>query len=133
MKILENLRSLCFGATVGSLLLALAFARYPQLFPNAFSLEMAFGYGAAIGGAIHRLIELFVRALLRPIYNTVSLYMKLAQIIIIQRYVGREFISEALQKELIESLLKGYFIEEPAIAVRISEERDDANHVKLIK
>ncbi|MGB9179460.1 MAG: hypothetical protein WCB68_09485 [Pyrinomonadaceae bacterium] len=130
MRILENLRSLCFGAAIGSLLMALFFSKYPQVFPSAFSLEMAFSCGAAIGGAIHRLIELFIRALLRPIYDTVSLYLKLSQIVILQRFFGHKFMPEVMQKELIEALMKSYFINRNLN--RALEDHDEEKRKKLI-
>jgi hypothetical protein len=110
MNILEHLRSLCFGGICGAFLLSILYLKSPQLFPNGFSLEMAFGFGAAIGGAIHRVLNVFVKVFLKPAYVTVSLYWKVAQIILMHRYLGPKFMSENMQKELAESLMKDYFL-----------------------
>jgi membrane-bound metal-dependent hydrolase YbcI (DUF457 family) len=108
LRVLEFIRSLGFGALLGSGLAGLIYLGLLAKFPTEPNLENVLLVGALIGAGSHQLIDaLIVRSVLHPLGNFVRYYGKLVQLVLLRRIIGH-----GETDELIKELTRRYFLEQ---------------------
>lgn len=103
---ITTIRSLGFGAMLGSGLVGLFYVAFPDLFPGASSLREVAILGALIGGGAHRLVdEWVIRGLLAPVARYSGFYSRLLQLVVLRPLPGRRH-----QHELVRDLIQQFFL-----------------------
>jgi hypothetical protein len=81
LALFSLLRSISFGGAAGFALMGCLYLIFPDFFTNKASFETMLVFGAVLGGAIHRLIDvILIEFLLRPSIRIASYYKKVAEL-----------------------------------------------------
>ena len=105
MSILETIRSMGFGAMLGSGLLGLSKCIYPELIHG--DPETVLMIGALFGGGFHNLIDKWViNSFLFPIGKRIQHYTKLMELKLHRR------MPKELRDEIYTKIVTDYFIED---------------------
>jgi hypothetical protein len=108
-NLFEAIRSLGFGALLGSGVLGLFYSRFPELFPAVSDLHVMLWLGALIGGGLHHMIHKWlICSFFGPIGRSLAYYGKLAQLALLRKQLGKK-IQTDLIKELTKSYIQGNY------------------------
>jgi len=107
-NLIETLRSLGFGALLGSGILGLSYLTAPRLFLGTTTMETVLAVGGLLGAGAHQLIDTwFLKGILSRIGGFVGYYSKLVQL----AYIGR-YLEEEQRRHLLRELTERYFLNE---------------------
>jgi hypothetical protein len=110
LKLIEIVRSLGFGALLGSGVLGLLHVRYADAFPADADLFSAILVGALLGAGVQRAVEAWiVNSVLRPSVRLTGYYFKLAQLSLLRRLA---IITKKQHAGLVKDLTNRYFADD---------------------
>ena len=105
-NLIETLRSLGFGALLGSGLLGLAYLIAPNFFPGASTMDIVLTVGGLIGAGAHQLIDTWIlKGVLSPIGGFIGYYSKLVQL----AFIGKH-LEEEQRRRLLHELTERHFL-----------------------
>lgn len=108
-KLIDLIKSLGFGATIGSGLLGIVRVLNPNVFPEDVNLSWIICIGALLGAGIHQATyACIVRPVLKPGIRFIGLYLYLRQLLWLQQQ-GQ--ITKGQYKDLIKTLMTSYFLD----------------------
>jgi len=113
----EFIRSLGFGALLGSGTLGLLYALFAARFSDAVSFRDVLLLGAFIGAGLHRAVDTYViSGILYPISSFVSYYSRLVQVLALREL---HFISYRHANNLLRKLTDAYFLDDSNLKAKL--------------
>src|SRR5262245_57161727 len=108
-KIITFFRSLTFGGLIGFGVAWIIYKRNQSYFAGNVLETHFLAFGSALGASAHRAIDSALRFVLKPLFDYVDYYLKLAQLTHLKQK-GR--IGDAEYQDMVNSLTVKFFVGE---------------------